>query len=141
MRVVPGVRDHTELDAWRLAGEFWRVVQDLLSKRGFHADPDLRDQLRRAARSGPPNIAEGFARYYPRDFARFLRIVNGSMAESVEHLHQAQEQGLISIAERDDACALARRTRGACTRLIVYLESPRADRAAGLPSRRRRRET
>jgi len=74
---VAGVRDHTELDAWRLSDAVQIEVDRLINAPGFNRYPRLKDQMRRAAESPCPNIAEGFSRFYPREFARFVRIAKG----------------------------------------------------------------
>jgi four helix bundle protein len=116
-------RRHTELDAWRLSDELKREVRRLLELPAFRRDPDLRGQLRRSARGRGPNIAEGFYRFKPKDFARFVRIARGSLAETMEHLNDALEEGLLQTSETRNAMTLANRAIGACTNLIKYLDS------------------
>jgi four helix bundle protein len=41
----------------------------------------LSSQMRRAAVSVPPDIAEGFRREYKKEFKKFLNISLGSLAE------------------------------------------------------------
>ena len=82
----------------------------------------LSAQMRRAAVSVPANIAEGFSRYYPREFARFLKISRGSLAEVADRLRSAVLRGLIEQGEADVITAITARARGACTRLIQYLD-------------------
>lgn len=76
----------------------------------------------RAGESACANIAEGFCRFYPKEFARFLRIARGSLAETAEHLRSAVLRGLIEQAEADAIVLLTLRARGACSRLIQYLD-------------------
>lgn len=57
------------------------------------------DQLREAARSGPRNIAEGFARYKHPDFARFVRIAKASEVELINHLQEAHESNYLTAGE------------------------------------------
>ena len=49
-------------------------------------DFKYRDQIRDASASAPRNIAEGFARFRPKDFARFLEIARASLVETRNHL-------------------------------------------------------
>ena len=60
-----------------LVEETYRLVK-LLPKEEQYA---LSDQMRRAAVSVPSNIAEGQARSSTREFANFLSISRGSLAE------------------------------------------------------------
>lgn len=56
-------------------------------------DRELRGQLRRAAASAPPLIAEGYGRYYPADFARYLRSVNGELKQIQDALRDGIDRG------------------------------------------------
>jgi four helix bundle protein len=123
---MAGVRDHAEFDVYKLCDEVRRRVRTLVARPAFRRELKLRDQLSQAAESPCPNIAEGFSRYYPRDFARFVRIAKGSLTEVIEHLGSALDKGLITETECADISSLARRARGAATRLILYLESAKA---------------
>ena len=123
---MAGVRDHSELHVWKLSDEMRSCVREWLSKPGFRRDVELHDQLKTAADSACTNIAEGFSRYHPRDFARFLRTTKGSLSETVVHIGSALALGYVSDAEAQRVCSLARRARGAATRLIIYLETAEA---------------
>jgi four helix bundle protein len=123
---MPGVRDHTELNTWKLSDELRIEVYRLTNLRSFKSAPDLARQLRNAAESVCANIAEGFSRYLPLDHARFLRTSRGSQSEIIEHLRAAVQRQLLTEADIETATTLARRARGACTKLIVYLETAKA---------------
>lgn len=62
----------------RLALEIYRLTKNFPSEERF----GVTSQLRRAAVSVPTNIAEGSKRRQPRDFAHFLNIAEGSLAET-----------------------------------------------------------
>ena len=123
---MAGLRNHRHFDAWKLSARVRTEVRKLLAHHGFQRELDLRDQLRRSARSPCPNIAEGFARYHPKDFARFVRIARGSLSETIEHLEDAVEEGIITDSQAAASIEFAERAMGACTRLICYLESAEA---------------
>ena len=138
---MPGVRDHRDLDVWKLSDEVRSRVTALVTRPSFDELPWLRRQLREAAESLCPNIAEGFSRFYPTENASFVRITKASLTEIIEHLGRALALKLIEQPETAEAISFARRARGAATRYIVYLESSEAPKAAGIPpskSRRRR---
>jgi four helix bundle protein len=135
--IVMGVRDHAELDVWKLADAVRIEVRALAAKPAFARCDDLRAQLVRAAESPCANIAEGFSRYFPRDFARFVRIARGSLNEVIEHLGRARALGTVSEAEAQSVERYARRARAAAVHLVRYLESDQAARHVGQHLRRR----
>ena len=131
---MAGVRDHTELDCWRLSDQLQIEIYRITSTRGFRSALDLKAQLIDAAESATSNIAEGFSRYYPRDNARFVRIAKASLSEVINRLRAALLRGLITEVDAAALTTLARRARGACTGLILYLERanpPGREKAAG----------
>jgi four helix bundle protein len=66
---MAGVREHTELDVWKLCDALRCRVREVIDRPAFGRHPKLREQLEEAAESPCPNIAEGFGRFYPRDNA------------------------------------------------------------------------
>jgi four helix bundle protein len=133
---MAGVRDHTELDVWRLGDELRDLAERLADRPSFRSESELRDQLLKAVNGVCPHVAEGFSRYYPREFAPFVRIACGSLSEAIDHLRQARSKGLISEDEARAAQSLARRARAAAARLVQYLESDAASRFRSPGSRR-----
>jgi len=69
------------------------------------------DDIRRSARSGPANIAEGFwrGRGRPRDNAKFVRHALGSLGEPQNHLRDAFVEKYIDENEYKGIVALNRR--------------------------------
>jgi four helix bundle protein len=130
---MAGVRDHTELDVWKLSDELRGRIREVVDRPGFVRHNKLRTQLEEAAESPCPNIAEGFARYLPKDNARFVRIAAGSLAEVTSHLERAMARRLITPAEREALCSLARRAHGAAKGYIVYLESAKPPKGKRKP--------
>jgi four helix bundle protein len=137
---MAGVRDHRELDAWKLAREVRTRVRSILARPVFRKDLDLWSQLRRASRSPCSNIAEGFSRYYPRDFARYARTAKGSLSEVIDHLEVALEEGYTTPEETQEIVVLAKRARGATTELILYLETAIPPKPPDRRPRRPRRQ-
>ena len=93
--------------------------------RRAHAANDFRllTQVREAARSGPRNIAEGYGRYRPREFAQFVRIARGSEVELLNHFQEAFDSGYLTDAERRDLEHAAKKAIKAANGLVRYLES------------------
>lgn len=79
------VQNFRNLAVWQrshhLALQIYTLSKSFPSEERF----GVTSQLRRAAVSVPTNIAEGSKRRQPRDFAHFLNIAEGSLAE-VEYL-------------------------------------------------------
>jgi four helix bundle protein len=121
-----GARRHTDLEVWKLANELRERTLTLTAADGFARQSWLKEQLVRASQSACSNIAEGFGRYRPRDFARFLRITKGSLLEIEDHLRAAKRLGAASAAEIDELSTLIRRSVACATRLIRYLETANA---------------
>ena len=84
-------------------------------------DLKFHDQIRDGAASPPRNIAEGFGRRSHADFARFLDVARGSLAESQNHLRDAVDRGYLSEAEFKPMDQLADRACGAVAALQRYL--------------------
>src|SRR5262245_66380104 len=114
---MTGVRDFTELDAWKLANEARTEIQRITSTAAFRRHPTLLQQILDASDSSCSNTAEGFSRFKPRDFARFVRISRGSLSEVLDRLLAARGRGLVNAEDYKLIQSLVRRARGACTGL------------------------
>ena len=125
-----GFRRLDELRAWALARVFKVGIYRLIDSGALASNSTLEHQLRDAAASAPANIAEGFGRFDPADFARFVKIGPASILECRNHLIDAVDAGLISedLRLRHDAAAedVMKETAG----LLDYLQSPEAKRNA-----------
>jgi four helix bundle protein len=120
---VAGFRSFKEIGAWKRAYELKAQVLAICRRSSFQRDERLRGQLLDAARSGPRNIAEGFARWHHREFARFTRIAKASEVELLNHFIEARDSGHITEDERLALNAVARRAIKAAVGLIRYLEN------------------
>ncbi len=80
------IHDVTELEVYNRSMELLEQTYGFL-RNIPRSEYDTIDQLKRAAKSIPANISEGFAkRTYPKEFKRFLQIAIGSSDECVTHL-------------------------------------------------------
>ena len=120
---MAGARDFTELQAWQLADQVRIEIDRITGTSAFRRHPKLQEQLLDAADSACSNTAEGFSRFKPKDFARFVRISRGSLSEILDRLISARRRGLISEQDFQLVSSLARRAKAACTGLINYLDS------------------
>ena len=137
---MSGLRDHTQFDVWKLCDQLRTILRPILDRPALRSDRTLWDQIDRAAERPCPNIAEGFSRYYPRDFARFVRTAKASLSELIDHMESAEAKGFTTSAETAAIVTLAKRARGAATRLILYLETAKPPRPPDGRRRRPRRE-
>lgn len=116
------IRKHTEMRAWQFAKKLERRVFALLATRAPQKDADFCRQIRNSARSAPRNMAEGFGRFWPAEFAHKLRIAIGELKESGDHLGEALEQNYIDEAAYDEMIELADRAIGAAVKFAEYLD-------------------
>ena len=134
-------RRFEEVDAWKLGRELTRRVYECTRGREFARDFGLRDQIQRAAVPVTSNIAEGFERRSPAEFARFLLIARGSAGEVRSQLYAALDLGYIDQTTFDDLYRLASRISKATNALARHnrertgrvLEEPEPYPAPGTP--------
>jgi four helix bundle protein len=88
-----------EIQAWQRAYDITLLIYKITSEEKFAKDFGLKDQIRRASVSIMANIAEGHGRRTNVEFANFLNIARGSVAEVQSHLYIAH--GLNYISETD----------------------------------------
>jgi four helix bundle protein len=120
---MAGWKDFREIVAWQYAHELKLQVDQYLERPNIKRKIGLYDQLYKAARSGPSNIAEGFGKYGNKEFARFARIAKGSEVEVLNHLIDLHDQRLISTNEWIQSEHLARKAINAVVGLIRHLEN------------------
>jgi four helix bundle protein len=59
----------------------------------------------------------------PREFSQYLRVANGSLMETSNHLRDGYDRGYFTKAEIEPLLILARRSSAAVTRLLRYLRT------------------
>jgi four helix bundle protein len=79
---------------------------------------EFRNQIRDAAQSAPSLIAEGFVRFLPGDFVRYLRMARAEVAEVQSNLEFARRRNYFSEEELTRAGTVARRAMSLTTRLL-----------------------
>ena len=119
-------RRFEELECWQLARELERRVFAFTDKPPASGDFEYCHQIRKSSSSAPPNIAEGFGRYYPGDFARFIRNALGSLNETRDHLGAGFEKRYLTEDLYLELKTLANRAIGASVNLVKYLEGCKA---------------
>ena len=88
-----------EIQAWQKARDITLRIYKITADGSFAKDFGLKDQIRRASVSIMANIAEGHGRRTNAEFANFLNIARGSVAEVQSHLYIAL--GLNYINQKD----------------------------------------
>src|SRR6266699_3864064 len=97
----------TDLIVWQrshaLVLQVYRLTKSLPSDERF----GLTSQLRRAVLSVPTNIAEGSKRQTNPEYARFLNIAEGSLAETEYLLMVSRDLGYLTTTTANPALAEA----------------------------------
>ena len=119
-------KDFTELVAWQRADDLERFVQGIIKRPLLARDFEFCRQASDAASSAPRNIAEGFGRFAPVQFANFLRIAIGSELETKNQILKAWQRGAITDEEHYVGVVLCKRAIGATVGLRRYLVSQQA---------------
>ena len=120
------IKSHRDLIVWQkatvLAVEIYRLTKTFPADERFR----MTDQLLRAASSIPANIAEGHARGTRKDYARFIVIARGSLAETETFLELARDVGLAKPENCRRSIELAVEIGRMLNALLTKLRSPPA---------------
>ena len=117
---MAGARRPEDLDVWQLADELKRAVYALTKSGPAARDFKFRDQIRDSAASSTKNIAEGFGRFHPGEFAHFMEYAVASAMETRDSLKDGVDRGYFLPEGVARAQKLAERTIQCSTRFIVY---------------------
>jgi four helix bundle protein len=113
------IRRYQDLITWQLAEAFGvEVRQIVLGSDSARGDFRYRSQILEAADSVAINIAEGFLRCSPGDFARFLGYAIGSLGEAERRLWS----GIGRQYFTEERCAVAFRFAKRCMKAAVNLK-------------------
>ena len=132
-----GVKNFRELRAWQAAITFKRAIYALIDSGALAKEFKLQGQLREAAASAPSQVAEGYGRWNPADFARFVVMARASTIECQNHLDDAVDRRLIADQTRAAHEALAQEALREMGGLLDYLQSPEAEENAKRAKARR----
>ena len=95
----------TELKVWQRSHaavlEIYRLTRQFPASERY----GITAQLRRAAVSAPTNIAEGAKRSSRKDYAHFLNIAEGSLAETEYLVRLSRDLKYLSTAEAEPLLA------------------------------------
>ena len=90
------------IDAWRLTHRFALAVRTETMRWPREERYGLTEEIRRASRSVPTNIAEGMGKRGSRELRRYLDISLGSLSETAYLLIFARDAGLMTPGEWAD---------------------------------------
>lgn len=97
------IKSFKDLEVYKEAYELAIIINKNVNKLPIFERNDLGSQLRRASKSVPSNIAEGWAkRRFEKDFKRHLDISIGSSNEMEVHLSMARDLGFLEKVFCDD---------------------------------------
>ena len=119
-----------DLLTWQLLFKLSREVRKFTDDPPASRDFKHRDQIRDSSASAHRNVAEGFGRYNPGEFVRFLDVSRGSAEETRALLKTAHAAHFLSDEKFAALDSLAIRGLQALAKLQRYLRSPAAKRNA-----------
>ena len=114
---------YKDLIAWKRAMELAKTGYMLARRLPREENFALADQIRRSSVSIPSNIAEGYGRTSPKDYARFLSIARGSSYELETQLLLCVDLGYIQEMEIVTAIGLCKEIARILTKIIQNLGS------------------
>jgi len=127
---MAGADRFENLIAWQRAHELhvevWRATNGPPASR----DLRFRDQIRDASESAERNVAEGFGRFNPGQFAHFLDISRASTLETKTLLKKGLDVGYWNMEQSSRLDSLADRALQSIAKFQRYLRSPQAKRNA-----------
>jgi four helix bundle protein len=116
------IKRFEDIGAWQKARMLVNKIYSITSDGLFTKDLALKDQIRRASISVMLNIAEGFARKTKKEFAKFLYIAHGSVAEVQSSLYIALDLKYISNEQFSSLYSDCEEISKMISGLIKYLE-------------------
>jgi four helix bundle protein len=131
---------YQDFDAWKLAHALNKKIFAMTTTSPAAEDFKFATNIRDAAASAERNFPEGFGRFGPREFARFLDHSRASLLETKNELQVGLQRGYFSEKDVRQATSLTNRALGALSGLQRYLRSKRAEQNARLIRERLQQE-
>ena len=117
------IESHRDLVVWqkgmKLAADIYRLAKLMPKAEEYR----LTSQMLRAAASVPANIAEGHSRGTRKDYAHFVSIARGSLAETETFVLLANSVGLLKSEDIDPVVELSREISKMLTALLGRLRA------------------
>jgi four helix bundle protein len=115
---MSGVRRFTQLRAWQACVTYKKAVYAICEVAPLATNLKKRGQLEDSVAGPPGHLAEGYGRFNPADFARFVVIARSSLMESQNHLLDLVDAKYITDAKRQELDALAQEALQEVTGLL-----------------------
>jgi four helix bundle protein len=122
------MRDFRKIEAWQLADDLAVAVYEATMAFPKEEVYGITSQIRRAVTSVAANIVEGASRESAKDYAHFLQIARGSLAETQYFLHLARRLAYLDQELATELEQAARRVFGCLHGLIQAVRGASADR-------------
>lgn len=120
-----GKKGFEDLQCFKLALDVMTNAHQVALSLPAEEKYDLTQQLRRASKSIPANIAEGYGRFHFLDALRFYSMVRGSLNETLSHLIVAKTLGYIDQDYFGRFYELVRGTERTLNGLMRYVRDQR----------------
>jgi len=111
-------RNISEVIAWQLANEQSDLVFNLIQNGPCTRDIKFCDQIRDSSGAVAPLIAEGFARFTPAEFAKYLRWAKAEITETQTHLRKGEARRYFTEDQLAEVWRISKRVMSATTRLL-----------------------
>ncbi len=118
---MPKLHTFEELECYKMARSFRIMISNFCKTLPKQEEYRLKDQILRASRSVPANIAEGFGRQHPQENLQFCRLARGSLLEVLEHLNCALDEKYLTEQTYSELRATWEEARGVLSGYIAYL--------------------
>jgi four helix bundle protein len=106
-------------DARKLTADIYKITRNFPTIENY----GLSQQIRRAAVSVMSNIAEGFERSTDKDYANFLSMARGSVAEIQNDLYIALDLKYIDKADFNNLYSFTKKILKQLSGFIYYLKN------------------
>ena len=122
MSTSAGAHSNSPIRACRRAERFYwasRSFHEFTKANPAAQDFKFRDQIRHSSASAPRNIAEGFGRFGPAEFAQYLNWARASLMETRSSLIEARQRKFVTEALGSRLSNLAAAALRVTTRLML----------------------
>ena len=118
---MPKLNTFEDLECYQKARTFREMISSLCGTLPKQEEYRLKDQILRASRSVPANIAEGFGRQHPQENLQFCRQARGSLMEVLEQLNCGFDEKYLTEQSYAELRSAWEATRALLNGYITYL--------------------